>query len=73
MHISQRVDGDLADARRRDIARRTAEIASDRVASASYSHMAQLRRVDVAFVTAHPPNRRSLNIAVDVTLFLRPA
>ena len=44
MHISQRVDGDLADARRRDVGRPAAEIAFDRIASASYGHMAQLRR-----------------------------
>ena len=44
MHISKRINRDLADARRRNVGWRTAEIASDCVASASYSHMAQLRR-----------------------------
>ena len=44
MHISKRVDRDLTDARRRDVGRRTAEIAFDRVAAAAHGHTAQLRR-----------------------------
>ena len=44
MHISKLIDRDLTDPRRRDVGRRTPEIASDRIASASYGHMAELRR-----------------------------